>query len=363
MKILYVDDDEGLLYLARHTLEEQSFHVTLCLDSTEVPDLLQSNDYDVVVLDQEMPKMNGLEVIKQTRWIEAVPPIIMVTGAGNEVVAVEAIRLGASDYVVKDTNLVYLKILPSVIRQVIHERELTQKQQAAQRALQEEKDRARLLTQFIRDASHEFRTPLSIIHTSSELLRRMVTESKHQDYIERIQEQSNRILSLVDGLITLAKLDNISVLNLLPVNLNVLISNTVENKRNVLTDKGIHIQAELGNEPVIIMADAPELTAALAELIDNAYRASHPDSTIYLSVHTDHTTAVITLRDEGIGMSGEQISHIFERFYRVDEAHTTPGFGLGLPIAARIIDLHHGDISITSEPTAGTTVIVTLPIA
>src|SRR5690349_12454589 len=98
MNILCIDDDEGLLYLFRHTLEEISYQVTTCRDSEDVIPLLRTNHFDAVTLDQEMPRLNGLELLKQVREFEHIPPIIMVTGAGNEETAVAAMRHGASDY-------------------------------------------------------------------------------------------------------------------------------------------------------------------------------------------------------------------------------------------------------------------------
>jgi two-component system, sensor histidine kinase len=362
LKLLCIDDDEGLLYLLRNELEKLSYEVIPCLDTEEALVLLQTEEFDVVLLDQEMPKLSGLEVIRWTHTLENPPPIIMVTGAGNEQVAVEAMRLGASDYVVKDANLVYLRILPSVIRQVIQERELIRQHQAAERALQLERDRSHLLSQFIRDASHEFRTPLTIIQLSSEMLGRIVSEPEQKTNVKLIQEESNRILNLVNHLIQITRLDNIASLPLESTELNSLLSNVLNRKRKLVTEKEIRLETALYSEPVNVLANAHELSNALFEIIDNAYHASQHDDVIRVSLYREDKKVVVSIRDEGIGMTDEQLSHIFERFYRVDSAHSTPGFGLGLPIVARIVELHDGTISVTSQPGAGTTVLVRLPI-
>jgi two-component system, sensor histidine kinase len=362
MHVLCAEDDEGLVYLLRSALEAANFDVTCSLNGEEGLHLLRTQHFDAAVIDYDMPFMSGLEVIQRSSTLADAPPIIMVTGAGNEEVAVQAMRLGASDYLVKDTSLVYLKILPSVIQQVIHERKLTQAHQAAERALQLEKERARLLTQFIQDASHEFRTPLSIINTSSYLLGRISKEPKQQVYLERIQEQSARIVGLVDRLILLARLDNTTALHVMPVVLNDLLQRRLEHKRRLLEEKNLVLCLELPDHPVTVSGNVEELSNAFTELIDNACQASHLGGMLYVTLQSEDATAIITVQDNGIGIAEEDLPHIFERFYRVDTAHSTPGFGLGLPIAARIIDLHHGDIRIGSEPGQGTKVVVSLPV-
>ena len=363
MHVLCVEDDEGLLYLLHKSLEEANIVVTEALNGEQGLQLLQDGNYDAVVIDHEMPIVTGLEVIHRMKLTHNLTPIIMVTGAGSEEVAVEAMRLGASDYLVKDTNLTYLKILPSVIRQVIHERELAEAHQAVERALQLERERSKLLAQFIQDASHEFRTPLTLIQTACFLLERISEEPKQQTYIQRIHRHADSILKLVEHLLQLAILDNTPSLNLVSVELKSLLDIVTEQKNRQIVDKKLQLQLDLPENPFRVLAASDELSNALGELIDNACRYSSPDGVLHVALECANGVATITIRDTGIGMSDEQVSHIFERFYRVDEAHSTPGFGLGLPIVARIIELHHGEISVASEVGKGTSVTIRLPLA
>jgi signal transduction histidine kinase len=231
-----------------------------------------------------------------------------------------------------------------------------------ERALQLEKDRSGLLSEFIQDASHEFRTPLTLIQMSLDGLGRISPEEKQQKYIQRIKQQSDAILKLVDDLIYLARLDNISSLELEPIVLNNLIKAAVGQVEGMIEAKNIQFTLELPDQPLRILGDRVELANALAELIRNACNYSNPDSLLTVTLDRDDLTAVITIRDTGIGMTDEQVSRMFERFYRANEAHTTRGFGLGLPIVSRIIDLHHGEISVASEIGQGTTIMIGLPL-
>lgn len=362
MHILCIDDDEGLLYLLRSALENTGHTITAFTDSEEGFQHLSAEPFDAVIVDHEMPKMTGLEVLFRARSLKSAPPIIMVTGAGNEEIAAEAIRLGASDYVVKDTQLGYLKIIPSVIEQVVHERELAQKHQAIARAFQLERDRSRLLSEFIQNASHEFRTPLTLIQMALDSLGRISPDEKQQKHIQRIKQQSDAILTLVDSLIHLTKLDNTSALPLEPVVLNSLIKAAVEQAGGMIEAKALQFTLELPDQPLRIRGDRVELASALVELIRNACTYSNPDGMLTITLERGDSSAIITIRDTGIGMTGEQVSRMFERFYRADKAHTTRGFGLGLPVVARVIDLHHGEIGVTSEINQGTTITISLPL-
>ncbi|MBE0689791.1 MAG: response regulator [Anaerolineae bacterium] len=275
MHVLYIEDDEGLLYLLGKSLEDAGFSFTGATNGEQGLKLLQERQFDAVVIDQEMPIMTGLEVIEKTRHLERqAPPIIMVTGAGNEEVAVQAMRMGASDYLVKDTNLVYLNILPSVIRQVVHERELVEAHKAAEQQLQLERDRSRLLSEFIRDASHEFRTPLTIIKTSLHLLSSFCDQPKQQKYVTQVQEQTDSISGLVTRLLRLARLDNATTVDAQPVPLKSMIREIVELRRSVIEENNIKIDLDLPAETVSIPGDEDELVDTFTELLDNALRFS-----------------------------------------------------------------------------------------
>ena len=122
VRILLMEDDAGLAHLCRKALERAGYAVDLAADGEEGLAMYNAARYDVVALDHAMPVYDGLEVIRRLSARGPLPPIVMVTGAGNERTAVEAMKLGAYDYVVKDTEAVYLDLLPAVIDQAIRRR-------------------------------------------------------------------------------------------------------------------------------------------------------------------------------------------------------------------------------------------------
>ncbi|MFN8530605.1 MAG: sensor histidine kinase [Anaerolineae bacterium] len=122
------------------------------------------------------------------------------------------------------------------------------------------------------------------------------------------------------------------------------------------------LHLELGSSLPRIRGDFDYLSDALGQILENALRFTLPDGTVTIVTGATESSVWIEVRDTGIGIEEDELPHIFETFWRNDKAHTTPGFGLGLPIAKRIIAQHNGEISVSSYQGQGTTFRVTLPL-
>lgn len=137
IRILYMEDDIGLARLFKKKLERSGYLVDLASDGAEGLEMYQAKQYDILAVDQQMPFIDGLEVIRLLAAQGPLPPTIMITGAGNEQTAIEAMKLGASDYIVKDIDGGYLELLPSVIEQTFYRQRLVEEKQQAVAALQQ----------------------------------------------------------------------------------------------------------------------------------------------------------------------------------------------------------------------------------
>lgn len=136
IRILYLDDDRAMARLAQKRLNRAGYDVEIAHDGDEALSIYQNGAFDLLALDYRMPGYDGLEVIRKLAEQEKHPPIIMVTGSGNEGVAVEALKMGASDYIVKDVDGGYLDLLPTVIEQVLQKQLLITERQNALDALE-----------------------------------------------------------------------------------------------------------------------------------------------------------------------------------------------------------------------------------
>lgn len=147
IRVLYMEDDVGLARLLQKKLEQAGYVVDVAYNGEDGLSKYATGDYDVVAVDQNMPIHNGLEVIRILSTQGALPPTIMVTGTGDEQTAVEAMKLGAGDYIVKDVDGGYLELLPSVIEQVLQRRRLAEERQQALEALEKRNRNLALLNQ------------------------------------------------------------------------------------------------------------------------------------------------------------------------------------------------------------------------
>lgn len=244
---------------------------------------------------------------------------------------------------------------------VIHDITLLQKVQQDELELAMERARSHILTKFVQDASHEFRTPLAIIMMGLNLLARIEHPERRQMLIKRGEEQVVRITKLVEQLVLITELEDAAVYELGPVRVADVLGGL--QRRYDPRDLPHHaLHYEIGTSTPSIHADSGKLIIALSQMLDNALRYSPENSTITVRSTAHESNAVISISDEGVGIAPEDIEHIFTRFYRHDKAHTTEGFGLGLAIAKLVIKAHQGRIEVESQPGKGTTFRVILPI-
>jgi PAS domain S-box-containing protein len=241
----------------------------------------------------------------------------------------------------------------------VTERRLAEQQRVE---LRMEKERVRILSNFIEKASHEFRTPLSIINTSTYLLRNISDPERREGYLCRIEEQSDNLTKLIGDLIMLSELDSGRQLAFETVDLNRFvhdINSTIESKANMSNHRAV---VELCKESVPIRGNLKSLRQAIINIVDNAARFTSDGGIITVRSSVSDGFALLEIIDTGEGISENNLARVFERFYRIDEIGTTRGFGLGLPIAKAIIEQHQGRIEIESEVGVGSTVRVLLPL-
>ncbi len=243
-------------------------------------------------------------------------------------------------------------------------RDITERKQAEQREreLMLERERIQILADFITKASHEFRTPLSIIQTNAFLLRKIADPDNQKRRLQTIEGQVKHIAALVDDMTTLSRLDGgEGVLILKEVNLNDVVRAVHHGLQPMFREKQHEVTLELIEKPLQLQGDSDYLQQAMRRILENAIRYTPSGGSITLRSDYLDDNAVIEIIDAGMGISEDDLPHIFERFYRADTAGTTRGFGLGLPIARAIIEKHHGRIEAESKLGQGSTVRIYLP--
>lgn len=218
---------------------------------------------------------------------------------------------------------------------------------------------------FVADVSHELRTPLAVLQGNIDLLARWGSEDKAvlQESIQALQKQTAYMNQLVENLLFLARFDNMQAQLYVSVfSVRELFDELLEEQ--TLIDLEHRYEVSLADEKAVLSADRTMIKQLLHALMDNSVKYTPPGGTIRLGFAREAAQAVLSVSDDGIGMDAEHCDHIFERFYRVDPARTraTGGMGLGLSIVHAIAQAHNGSVLAASEPSAGTTISVLLPI-
>ncbi|MEW8957391.1 sensor histidine kinase [Clostridium sp.] len=218
--------------------------------------------------------------------------------------------------------------------------------------------------QFVSDASHELRTPISVIQGYIRLLDRWGKEDKDvlDESIEAIKSETENMKDLVEKLLFLARGDKYTQkVNKETFNLKILIDEVV--KETKLIDDNHNINC-YENQDVEIFADYKLLKEALRIFVDNSIKYTKPSGSITIGSYSSETQAHINIEDTGIGIAPEDLPNIFNRFYRADKSRTkdTGGTGLGLAIAKWIVMEHRGSIDVISGVNKGTKITINLPL-
>ena len=214
--------------------------------------------------------------------------------------------------------------------------------------------------QFSSDVSHELRTPIAVIKAESEF----ALEDDLREGLTHILEQAKFMTNLVSQLLDVARLENAHELNLAPVDVSLMLTNMVHDYTRLVaenTEKKISITSNI-QPHMSIVAHEVSLRRAITNLVDNAIKFTN--STIDISAKLAGGELVITVTDNGIGIEPENLEHIWDRMYQTEQSRnkkSNHGIGLGLYFVNKVINLHHGTVTATSEPQVRTTFTVRLP--
>lgn len=221
-------------------------------------------------------------------------------------------------------------------------------------------------SQFVSNASHELKTPLSTMKILIETLvyQDPMDPAMTKDFLGDVNREIDRLNRIVSDLLTLVNIDSGGTrLNLAELDLNALMREQVKRLLPLARENGIEINLEMKDE-ISIMGDGLKLQQVIYNVIDNAIKYTPRGGEVETSLSRNGRRALIRISDTGIGIPAEDLPHIFDRFYRVDKARSraTGGTGLGLSIVKQIVQQHGGTITATSAEGKGTSFVIDLPI-
>lgn len=378
--VLIVDDDEDDCLLATdllHDVAPHRFVVDWALSYTTGSKAMDSGSYDVCLVDYRLGEHTGLDLIAHAHKLARPLPCILLTGQDDLLVDLQAMRVGAEDYLVKgklDANL-----LERAVRYAL-ERAQTRAELREAKAAAERANAAK--SSFLAHMSHEIRTPLSAIISMAELLFQAQPGEERQEYIETIYHSSHGLLAIVNDILDLAKIEAGKLeLEQAPIDLEELGAGVCALFQSQAAAKQVTLTYTCGpGVPRCILSDATRLRQVLINLVNNALKFTHTGCIVIrvtaetpppsqsmpaaaaLAGEPPLQQLCFCVEDTGIGIAADKLAHLFEPFVQAESstARQFGGTGLGLAISQGLVQALGSALKVQSRPQVGSIFSFTL---
>lgn len=375
LKVLVVDDSPEDREMVRRYLTrglEIPFEVVEADTGEDALEAFRSAQPDTVILDFHLPDMNGLEFLGSLVYeagSERVP-VVMLTGTGSEDIAVEAMKTGAQDYLLKGT------LTPERLRRAIRQandkihmlRELEEQRAELEQKNRELQRASAAKDEFLAMLAHELRNPLAATRNAVELIKRLdPADQRYLQALGTLERQVRHQGLLLDDLLDVSRITRGKIL-LRPrrVDLAELVRNAVQDHRRAMDDTGLRLEFSVPDEAVWVSGDPIRLGQTLDNLLNNALKFTDAGGSVHVGLTASGECAQLTVRDTGIGISPEMLPHLFESFAQADRTldRSRGGLGLGLAVVKGLVNLHGGTVRATSDgPGTGAQFVIELPLA
>ncbi len=384
LRVLSVEDSENDAELVRLHLERRGWSLVMRRTETaaEMMSALDSAMWDIVIADYSLPHFDAARAIALIQERGDDVPVIVVSGTVGEARAVELMRLGARDFVLKDD---LTRLAPAVSRE-LREAENRRMRRQAERdrehlierlgtALEESarlnvslEDAHRAKDQFLATVSHELRTPLTAILGWARIVgTTSFNESKRARAMSVIERNAHAMTRLVEDLLDFSGITRGQLrLREEAVDLVQVVEETIESSRIAAQTKGVFVERHLDREAARVMGDASRLQQVVWNLVSNAVKFTPKDGRVKVTLTRADRTIELSVSDTGEGIPKEFLPFVFEPFRQADNSpmRTHGGLGLGLSIARQLVELHGGNIEAESDgPGLGARFVVRLPVA
>jgi len=361
IKVLIIDDSPEdrevfVRFLRQHA--EQEFQIVETDSGIEGLELCKQEHPDCILIDYQIPDMDGLELIQTLANDEDQQfiPVLMLTGQGNEGVASEAMRGGASDYLVK--NKLTSEGLYRAVTRAIEKAHLLRTNEKQQREIERS---YRELEQFAYTASHDLQAPVRRITKFLELLQMDLQESlpaRSKDYLDRALKGAAHMRGLIQALLDYSLVGGAQN-TLEPIRLDDVVKEVLVQLEVMVNSTNATI--EVGDLPTVL-GNKTFLQQLFQNLIANAikFRGEH-QPIVKVSASRKGPKWIVTVKDNGIGIPADAFEQIFGIFHRLNNGSQVEGTGIGLALCKKIVELHEGKIWVESTVDEGTAFHFTLP--
>ncbi|MEH2172940.1 hybrid sensor histidine kinase/response regulator [Nostoc sp.] len=378
VKILLIEDNLASARLLQEFLtqaQSQEFTLVHVMRLGEALQELSQCNYDVILLDLTLPDSQGLSSLPPL--IDRAPstPIVVLTNTNDEELAIEAVRQGAQDYLVK--RQVNVDVLVRSLRYAIERKQVLESLRTVNETLQTrvEERTAELVkanelnqfkSEFVSMLSHDIRNPLNTILLAAGLLQNQderLTKEKKQNHLQMIRSAIKNMAQLLDEVTFIGKADSGRLgFEVICLDLEAFCRQMVDEVRLIANDKHLTLVFASFGQLDEALWDESLLRHILGNLLSNAIKYSLPGGMVRFELIGQEKAVIFRVQDWGIGIPQENQKRLFQPFRRADNVGNIPGTGLGLAIAKKCVDAHGGEIVVNSQVGVGTTFTVTLPL-
>ncbi len=383
-KLLVIDDEHMILELTSMVLSSKGFDVSIVDNATDGYEMIEREQPALVLLDYMMPKVNGLDALKEIRVRFPDTYVIMFTGKGSEEVAVELMKAGASDYILKPfSNAKLVERIENSLRMrsvELHNRELVQEKERLLEEIErwnheleerveqksvalEQAHHEILLTEKLAalghlsaGMAHEIRNPLNSISLFAQVISSgLEDDPEMKSYSEKIINEVERIDAILVKLLSTSKRSPFQLSN---IYIDEIIEQGLLPFMEQINAQGVVLRTDLQEKTPSILADADELGQVFSNLFANALFEMKEGGTLSVTLESDDHDVLVTVSDTGGGIPEEHLNNIFDPFFTTKER----GTGFGLSVVLRIVKTYAGRINVISD-VRGTTFQIRLPLA
>lgn len=361
--VLVIDDEESMHDSCSQVLSREGHKILTAFFGDQGLSLVREARPDIVLLDLKLPRSSGTDILREINLIDPTIVTVVITGYATIETAVEAMKLGASDFLPKPFTPDELRL---IVRRGLEKRSLLIKT----RRLEEENNRLR--ENFVSIITHEMRSPLVAVEQYIEVLLGGIAgdlSAKQNDILSQSRRRIKWLLSLVNEWLSMARIqDNIILEKLDEINIKDVLDEAIELVRVQAEKKHIELVFDIPENLPAFMGNSDVLIHLFMNLYSNAIKYNHEYGKVTSAAYDEEDSIAISISDTGFGIPGESLPFIFDEFFRVrakgSEAMKSKGetgTGLGLAIVKKIVDAHRGYISVESESDVGTCFKIHLP--
>ncbi len=378
LKILLIEDNLAEARLLKEFIKltkSQNFSLVHVQRLQDGINQLNSEKYDVILLDLTLPDSEGLASIPQLLQQNPSNPIIVLTNTNDEELAIEAVRQGAQDYLVKrhvnpDTLVrsVRYAIERKQFLEQLHQVNQTLETQVEERTteLLKAQEINQLKSEFVSMLSHDIRNPLNTILLAAGLLQKHNEELSNDgkiNHLQLIRSAIKNVSNLLDEALLIGKSDS-GKLSYQPqiINLEKLCHELVEQSQLFAQEKQLNLIFTSSEHCFEFLGDETLSKHIISNLLNNAIKYSLPSGTVLFELIKQEKTVILKFQDQGIGITEADQKQLFQPFHRGENVGIIPGSGLGLTIVKQCVIAHGGEITVDSQVGVGSTFTVNLPI-